>query len=139
MSMSKKVLKKTDLCKTKGGLEKMTNFKAENNKFWILEQREVVPPEEPIEGLKPKKKKEGKTENEPKINAWVYSTETEAIADLKNMIASEEIDFEADDPFSGVAEKYNLQEIEIASEKYNVKPISWAKIAFMLMVGEKIG
>jgi len=96
-----------------------TSFKVKNNKFWILEQRLE---EEP---------KSKKREEEYKVNAWVFNNEEDAIKKLRELISQEKIDFNKLDDIEKVGAKYNLQEVEIAREKYNMRAISWLKVALL--------
>jgi len=103
--------------KTKGGeyMEERVSFKVKNNKFWILEQRK--------EGTAKKEEFQG--------NAWVFNNEQDAIKKMKELIKPE-IDFDRlDETAEKLGEKYNLQEIEISKDKYNMKAISWMKVALL--------
>ena len=103
-------------------VEKMS-FKVKNNRFWILEQR--LGEEE-----EPKTKKRGE-EEEYRANAWVFNNEEDAIKKLRELISQEKIDFNKLDDIERVGAKYNLQEVEIAREKYNMRAISWLKVALL--------
>lgn len=96
--------------------EEKVSFKVKGNKFWILEQRLE-------EGEKKARRKE---EEEYNVNAWVFNTEEDAIKKLGELFKQEEIDF---DKLDEISEKYNLQEVEIARDKYNMKAMSWLKVA----------
>jgi hypothetical protein len=100
-------------------------FKVKGNKFWILEQR--------IEEEEIKARKRGEGE-EYKVYAWVFNNEKDAIAKLGELFRQEKIDFAKLDEVGG---KYNLQEVEIAREKYNMKAVSWLKVAAYLASQEK--
>jgi hypothetical protein len=94
------------------------SFKVRNNKFWILEQK-----------TEEEMKKE--TEEEYKVNAWVFNNEEDAIKKLRDLISQEKIDFNKLEDIERVGAKYNLQEVEIAREKYNMRAISWLKVALL--------
>lgn len=98
--------------------EKKAFFEVKNNRFWILEQRLEEGAEE---------KKAG----EYKANAWVFDSERDAIMKLKDLIAQENIDFDQLDEIESLGTKYNLQEVEIARDKYNMKAVSWLKVALL--------
>jgi len=109
-------------------VEKMS-FEVKNNKFWILEQRLE---EEKKEEKELKTKKRGEEEKEEyKVNAWVFNNEEDAIKKLRELISQEKIDFNKLDDIERVGAKYNLQEVEIAREKYNMRAISWLKVALL--------
>ena len=65
--------------------------------------------------------------------AWVYQDEKHAIKKINELMAAEELDLDGD--LDGITDhlssKYNLQEIEITEDKYNMKAISWLKIALI--------
>ena len=103
--------------------EERISFKVKNNKFWILEQKM----EEEM-GTKVKGRGE---EEEYKANAWVFNNEEDAIKKLRELIKEEKIDFNKLDDIEKVGAKYNLQEVEIAREKYNMRAISWLKVALL--------
>jgi len=103
-------------------IEKMS-FKIMNNKFWILEHR--LTEEEEI-----KTKKRGE-EEEYNVNAWVFNNEEDAIKKLRELISQEKIDFSKLDDIERVGAKYNLQEVGIARDKYNMRAISWLKVALL--------
>lgn len=100
-------------------VEEKASFKVKGNKFWILEQR--LTGEEKARGRK--------HEEEYNVNAWVFNSEEDAIKKLGELFKGEEIDF---DKLDEMGEKYNLQEIEIVRDKYNMKAISWLKVAAYL-------
>ena len=127
--------------------EKKISFKVNNNKFWILEQKigeeEASKPVEEEKALKPKKGEQGlkpektKPEDEKKkAEAWVFNNESEAIMTLREQIASEKADFAKPEEFEKIGKKYNLQEVEITPEKYNIKGISWMKVALLGFAGK---
>lgn len=92
-------------------------FQVKGNKFWILEQR-----------LKEEPKKESTYE----VNAWVFNNEKDAILKMKELLAKENLDFsKLDELTESVSRRYNLQEVEIAKDKYNMKAISWLKVALL--------
>lgn len=105
--------------------EIINKFEVIGRKFYILEQR--------VEDEGDKKKPE------LKVNAWVFQDEKEAILELNNLIAGENIDLEEDldGSIEYLSSKYNLQEVQIEKEKYNMKAISWLKIALIGMTGKK--
>jgi hypothetical protein len=104
-------------------MSERVSFKVKNNKFWILEQRI----EEETEA---KVRKKGE-EEEYKVNAWVFNNEEDAIKKLRELISQEKIDFNKLDDIERIGAKYNLQEVEIAREKYNMRAISWLKVALL--------
>jgi len=101
--------------------EEKISFKVKKNKFWILEQR--------LEE-EAKSTKRGK-EEEYKVNAWVFSNDEDAIKKLRELISQEKIDFNKIEEIERIGVKYNLQEVEIAKEKYNMRAISWLKVALL--------
>lgn len=137
---------------------KTTSFEVVNNKFWILERKTKVVEE--VEKGKGKQKQKIEQERTV-IDAWVFSEEPEAISKLRKLIKEEEVEAEKvaeeeeapveegaeeegaeekdeEDPYATLVDRYNLQQVVIAPEKYNVIPFSWVKIAYMLLKGEKI-
>jgi hypothetical protein len=101
--------------------EERAYFKVLNNKFWILEQRSE---EEEVKARK-------RGEEEYKVNAWVFNNEQDAIKKLRELISKEKIDFGKLDEIERIGSKYNLQEVEIAREKYNMRAVSWLKVALL--------
>ncbi len=88
-------------------------FKVKGNKFWILEQR----PE---------------ANSEKNLNAWVFDNETDAIFKMKDLLSNENLDFtKLGELTESIGRRYNLQEVEIAKDKYNMKAISWLKVALL--------
>lgn len=80
-----------------------------------------------------------KKKDEISINAWVYQDEKEAILELNKLITKEDVDLEnaLDDAIEFLSSKYNLQEVQIEKDKYNMKAISWLKIALVGMANKK--
>lgn len=126
--------------------EKKISFKVNNNKFWILEQKideeEASKLAEEEKASKPKKGEQGSKAEKPKpedekkkVDAWVFNNELEAIQTLREQIASEKADFTKHEVFEKIGKKYNLQEVEITPEKYNIKGISWMKVAMLGFAG----
>jgi len=118
-------------------MEEKAFFKVNNNKFWILEQwsnRKDASKSKKKEddALKPKKtpiQQEDGKEKENKVNAWVFNNEIDAIKKLKELITQEgKIDL---DNIDEMGEKFNFQEVEITPDKYNMKAISWLKVALL--------
>jgi hypothetical protein len=104
--------------------EEKAFFKVKGNKFWILEQKL----EEEATGTTKKRE----TESEYKANAWVFDNEMDAIMTLKNLFTKENINFSnLDESIETISKKYNLQEVEIAKDKYNMKAVSWLKVALL--------
>lgn len=103
--------------------KEMVSFKVKANKFWILEQR--------IEEESEAKAKKRGEEEEYRANAWVFNNEEEAIKKLRELFSQEKIDFNKLDDIERIGAKYNLQEVEIAREKYNMRAISWLKVALL--------
>ncbi len=105
---------------------KIENFEVVDAKFYILEQRYE---EETGNKGKP----------EIKVNAWVYQNEKDAIKELNELIAEEDVDLEnkLDDSIEYLSSRYNLQEVQIEADKYNMKAISWLKIALVGMADKK--
>ncbi len=128
------------------------SFQVTENKFWILEQRlDKEEPSKPAESkkeeqaLKNKKrladadnapKPEENKEEKYKVNAWVFNDEMSAIKKFKGLITA---DKELTTPEGKVdlskiekmGDRYQLQEVEIAKDKYNIKAISWLKVALL--------
>lgn len=94
-------------------------LKVKNNKFWILEQRLE-------EETKGKRKEE-----EYKVNAWVFDNERDAIMKMKELLGKEINLNKIDESIEQISGKYNLQEVEIARDKYNMKAVSWLKVALL--------
>lgn len=105
--------------------KEIESFEVIDKKFYILEQR--------VENSEDKKK------TEININAWVYQNEKDAIMELNNLIAGEDVDLEKnlDESIEYLSSKYNLQEVQIEKDKYNMKAISWLKIALIGMANKK--
>lgn len=98
------------------------SFKVSDDlKFWILEQRE--------------EEKEAKGE-EYKANAWVFAKERDAIIKLKELMTKEKVDPSNLESIEKMGRKYNLQEVQIAKEKYNMRAVSWLKV-FLLSSAQK--
>ena len=93
-------------------------LKVKGNKFWVLEQK--------LEGERIVKERE-----EYKADAWVFDNERDAILKLKELIAQEKVDFDKLEQIEKLGAKYNLQEVEIAKDKYNMKAVSWLKVALL--------
>lgn len=94
--------------------KKGNSFKVRGSKFWILEQR-----------LSEEKKEHG-------LDAWVFDNESDAILKMKDLLSKENLDFnKLDELTESIGKKYNLQEVEIAKDKYNMKAISWLKVALL--------
>ena len=96
-------------------MEKKGNyFKVKRSKFWILEQR-----------LQEEEKGYG-------LNAWVFDNESDAILKMKDLLSKENLDFsKLDELTESIGKRYNLQEVQIAKDKYNMKAISWLKVALL--------
>lgn len=119
-------------------MEEKAFFRVNNSKFWILEKwsnrkdaSKSKKKEEDASKLKkpPVQQGEGEKEKENKVEAWVFNNEVDAIKKLKELITQEgKIDL---DNIEEMGEKFNLQEVEIAPEKYNMKAISWLKVALL--------
>lgn len=118
-------------------MEEKAFFKVNNNKFWILEQwsnRKDASKSKKKEddALKQKKtplQQEDGKEKDNKVNAWVFNNEIDAIKKLKELITQEgKIDL---DNIDEMGEKFNFQEVEITPDKYNMKAISWLKVALL--------
>jgi len=90
-------------------VQKFVEEEEEILRFWILEFKE----------------EEGAT----KRRAWVFMEQPDATQKIKELLSEEE-DLEKVSP-----DKYNLQEIEIKEEKYNIKPISWFKVMVQFAKG----
>jgi hypothetical protein len=93
-------------------------FAVKDRKFWILEQK-----------LEDETK--GKKESEYKVNAWVFNDEVTAIRKMKDLMKADK--FNMDDPaaLERLSNKYNLQEVEIARDKFNIKAVSMMKLVFI--------
>lgn len=98
--------------------EEKSFLEVKGNKFWILEQR--TGKEKPAEGAE-----------EYSVNAWVFGEEKDAILKLKELITQESVDFSELSEIEKLGTKYNLQEVEIARDKYNMKAVSWLKVALL--------
>lgn len=59
--------------------------------------------------------------------------------ELNRLIAEEDVDLEnaLDDAIEILSSKYNLQEVQIEKDKYNMKAISWLKIALVGIADKK--
>ena len=98
--------------------EEKAFFKVKEKKFWILEQRL----NESTKGAK----------GDYNVNAWVFNNEKDAILRMKDLLAEENLDFsKLDELAESITKRYNLQEVEIARDKYNMKAISWLKVALL--------
>ena len=98
--------------------EEKAFFEVKENKFWILEHRLN-------EGAKGAK-------GDYNVNAWVFNNEKDAILKMKDLLAEENLDFsKLDELAESISKRYNLQEVEIARDKYNMKAISWLKVALL--------
>lgn len=90
-------------------------------KFWILEQRAD----------------EGEAKGqEYKANAWVFAQERDAIIKLKELMSKEDVEPSDLESIEKMGRKYNLQEVQIAKEKYNMRAVSWLKV-FLLSTAQK--
>lgn len=90
-------------------VQKSVEDKEDMLRFWILELKEE--------------------EETTKRRAWVFMEQPDATQKIKELLSEEE-DLEKVSP-----DKYNLQEIEIKEEKYNIKPISWFKVMVQFAKG----
>lgn len=88
-------------------------FEVKEGRFWIVEIRE------------------GK-----KSQAWVYDSEDGAIDELLGHIQVEKLDPDKLDP-EEFSQKYNVQLVEIAEDKYNMKGVSLLKIFMRGMMQKK--
>ncbi len=106
--------------------EKIETFEVNNAKFYILEQRYEAETED-------------KKKTEIKVNAWVYQNEKDAIKELNELISDEDVDLEneLDESIEYLSSRYNLQEVQIEADKYNMKAISWLKIALVGMADKQ--
>ena len=97
--------------------EEKAFFKVKGNKFWILEQKS--------EAAKGERGEYG-------ANSWVFNNENDAILKMKDLLSVENLDFsKLDELAESISKRYNLQEVEIAKDKYNMKAISWLKVALL--------
>ncbi len=92
---------------------KENSFEVKDGRFWIVELREGNG-----------------------TQAWVYDNESGAIDELLEHISLENIDPDDIDP-EEFSRKYNVQEVEIAQDKYNMKGVSLLKIFMKGMMKEK--
>ena len=92
------------------------------------------------EWMEEKKEKDDEDDTEEKEKddeddsiAWVYQDERDAIEKINELMADENLDLDEnlDDITDYLSFRYNLQEIEITEDKYNMKAISWLKIALI--------
>lgn len=117
-------------------------------KFWILEQKKERPyTEETLSEREDIELKElaadldlevSEKAKKPTIislilskheaKAWVFKDEKIAIAKLNELMLEENIDASDLTSIEKIGQKYNLQEVQIASEKYNMRPVSWLKV-----------
>lgn len=128
------------------------SFQVTENKFWILEQRlDKGEPSKPAESKKEEqaqknKKRSTDADNAPKpeenkeekynVNAWVFNDEMSAIKKFKGLITADKelttpegkVDLSKIEKMGDI---YQLQEVEIAKDKYNIKAISWLKVALL--------
>lgn len=132
-------------------IEKIS-FQVTENRFWILEQRmdkeELSKPAEPKkEEQAPKNKKRSagadnapnpdeNKEEEYNVNAWVFNDEMSAIKKFKELITADKelttLEGKVDlSKIEKMGDRYQLQEVEIAKDKYNIKAISWLKVALL--------
>lgn len=88
------------------------SFEVKDQKFWVLE-----------------KKDEKNSPNQ--VNAWVFNKEKNAVLKLREMMAHENLDFDDPDAMEKVGKKYILQEIEIGEKAFQIKPVSWFKVALL--------
>jgi len=88
--------------------ENEVTFEVMNKKFWVLE-----------------------TKNQTEGKSWVFNTEKVAVLKLREMLSLEDINFEDPDVMEIIGKKYNLQEIEIGDKAFQVKPVSWFKVALL--------
>ena len=65
---------------------------------------------------------------EAESEKWIYNVEDEAINSLKEMLSKDK-DLDEKD--------VNILEVETSGEKWQVKQISWSKIALKLIRGER--
>jgi len=102
-------------------------------KFWILEHWEETESED--KGKENESKDKGKKDKDElveKLTAWVFDTETDAISKLQELIKNNIDKMSMDE----MGKAFNLQEVEIIREKYNMTSVSWMKIAFGLIAGK---
>lgn len=87
------------------------NFEVTNNKFWVLETK--IP--------------KGKGQ----ASAWVFNQEKSAVLKLRELLAKEDIDFDDPSIMEKIGKKYDLQEIEIGEKSFQIKSVSWFKVALL--------
>lgn len=88
----------------------VNSFEVKGGRFWIVEIRE-----------------------NSKSKAWVYDNEDGAIGELLKHIDVENLDPDTLDP-EEFTQKYNVQQVEIAPDKYNMKGVSLLKIFMKGMI-----
>lgn len=93
------------------------SFAVKDKKFWILEQKLDEDP---------KVKKD-----DYKVNAWVFSDEVSAVRKMKELMKADKFDMNDSTALERLSNKYNLQEIEIARDKFNIKAVSMMKLVFI--------
>ena len=125
-------------------------------KFWVLEQKKEKPYTE--EGLSEKTNTElieiteklelkvPEKATKPTLiklilskyeaHAWIFQDEKGAIIKLKELMLEEDIDASDLTSIEKIGQKYNLQEVQIAEAKYNMRAVSWLKV-FLLDLAHK--
>jgi hypothetical protein len=93
------------------------SFAVKDKKFWILEQKLDEDP---------KAKKE-----DYKVNAWVFNEEVTAIRKMRDLMKADKLDLNDPSALDRLSSKYNLQEIEITRDKFNIKAVSMMKLVFV--------
>lgn len=125
------------------------SFKVNDDlKFWILEQKKERPyNEKELSERKDHELKELAADlnlevpekakkttiiklilSKHEANAWVFKDEKSAITKLKELMLEEDMDASDLTSIEKIGQKYNLQEVQIASEKYNMRSVSWLKV-----------
>lgn len=93
------------------------SFAVKDRKFWILEQKLDEDP---------KVKKD-----DYKANAWVFNDEVTAIRKMRDLVKADKFDMGDSMALDKLSNKYNLQEIEIARDKFNIKAVSMMKLVIV--------
>jgi len=98
-------------------MTEIASFAIKDKKFWILEQKLD-------EDSKVKK-------DEYKVNAWVFNDEVTAIRKMRDLMKADKLNMDDPGALDRLSSKYNLQEVEIAREKFNIKAVSMMKLVFV--------
>lgn len=101
-------------------VENNTAFAVKDKKFWILEQK-----------LDDETKDSKAKKDEYKVNAWVFGEEITAIRKMRDLMKGDKLSMDDPSSLDKLSSKYNLQEVEITKEKFNIKAVSMMKLVFV--------